>query len=307
MLWLIFALMIAVALAALLVPMLRVKDGGFSRAEHDITVYRDQLTEIAAEKDRGLLGEAEAKAAELEIARRLLRADAEIGASATASPRRRGGRWTAVALVVALPLISLPLYLQFGDPKLSDLSHRHKAPSAAEAAARARIVGMVGKLQADLKKKPDNLQGWLLLGRSDIVLKRYQDAIVAFYRARQLAPKNANVVTNLAEAEMIAADGQVTQRAATDFAAALALDPKQPGARYYLGLQKAQTGNLGGAFDDWLAMVEGGPKNAPWMPTVRGQLNAAAAMLHIDLKKVLAEASLQAAPAGTAADPAAKR
>ncbi len=311
MLWLTFALMIAVALGILLVPMLRAKDGGFSRAEHDIAVYRDQLREVAAEKDRGLLGEDEAKAAELEIARRLLRADAEISAT-TAGPKRKSLRWTAVALIVAVPLISFPLYLHFGDPKLADLPRRSTAPSAAERAAKKRVIAMVDKLQAEMKKQPDNLQGWLLLGRSDVVLKRYQDAIVAFYHARQLAPKNANVITNLGEAEMIAANGAVTPRAATAFSDALALDPKQPGARYYLGLQKAQTGNLEGAFYDWVAMVKAGPKDAPWMPMVKGQLQTAAAMLHIDLKKALAEtapASKASAPAGSpaATDPAPRR
>jgi cytochrome c-type biogenesis protein CcmH len=289
MLWLIFAFMIAVALCILLVPMLKAKEGGFSRAEHDIAVYRDQLSEVAAEKNRGLLGEDEAKAAELEIARRLLRADAEIGASAATRPKRPRVRWTVMALIAVVPLISLPLYLHFGDPKLADIPQGPKAPSGAELAARRRVVAMVDKLRAEMNKKPDNLQGWLLLGRSDIVLKRDQDAIVAFYHARQLAPKNANVITNLGEAEMIAADGEVTPRAATNFAEALALDPKQPGARYYLGLQKAQTGDLRGAFADWLAMVKEGPKDAPWMPMVKGQLQTAAAMLHVDLKKALAE------------------
>ena len=84
-LWVLFALMTAAVLAALLRPLVRGSGVMSSDAAADIAVYKDQLTEIDADVARGLVGPADAEPARREIARRLLaRADAS-GESATRS------------------------------------------------------------------------------------------------------------------------------------------------------------------------------------------------------------------------------
>ena len=72
------------AVAAVLFPLLR-RPGkqGPGRAEYDITVYKDQLIEIERDRERGLLGQDEAKAAAVEIQRRMLKA---AGPEETAPP-----------------------------------------------------------------------------------------------------------------------------------------------------------------------------------------------------------------------------
>ena len=45
-----------------------------SRAGSDLFVYQDQLEEIGRDRGAGLIGEAEAKAARIEVSRRLLAA-----------------------------------------------------------------------------------------------------------------------------------------------------------------------------------------------------------------------------------------
>ena len=71
-LWVIFALMTAAAIFAVVWPL-----GRASRASaggSDLAVYKDQLKEIDSDRACGLIGEAEAEAARLEISRRLLAA-----------------------------------------------------------------------------------------------------------------------------------------------------------------------------------------------------------------------------------------
>jgi len=97
-LWVIFALMTAAAIFAVVWPL-----GRASRASaggSDLAVYKDQLKEIDSDRACGLIGEAEAEAARLEISRRLLAAaDAPSGAStaATGSLRSELRRVAAVA------------------------------------------------------------------------------------------------------------------------------------------------------------------------------------------------------------------
>ena len=71
-LWCIFALMTAAAIFAVVWPLGRrpSKPGGGS----DLVVYRDQLQEIDRDREAGLIGEAEAETARLEVSRRLLAA-----------------------------------------------------------------------------------------------------------------------------------------------------------------------------------------------------------------------------------------
>src|SRR5262245_9982980 len=127
-LWLIFALMTAAAIFAVLWPLARARAG--LRAGNDLAVYRDQIEEIARDRDAGLIAAAEAEAARVEVARRLLAADAA-GAVTEAAPgagfRRRT---TAVGAAIALPAIAAALYLTLGSPELpgEPLASRAAAP-----------------------------------------------------------------------------------------------------------------------------------------------------------------------------------
>ena len=71
-LWVIFALMTAAAIFAVLWPLGRGRRG--LGGGSDLLVYKDQLKEIDRDRASGLIGEAEAEAARLEVSRRLLAA-----------------------------------------------------------------------------------------------------------------------------------------------------------------------------------------------------------------------------------------
>ena len=92
-LWLLFGLMTAAAIFAVLWPL------GRARAPHgagnDIAVYRDQLDEVARDRAAGLIGEAEAEAARVEVSRRLIAAADAVPAEsscARAGPSAAGSR-----------------------------------------------------------------------------------------------------------------------------------------------------------------------------------------------------------------------
>ena len=106
-LWFIFGLMTAAALFAVLWPLGRYPRA--ARGGSDLMVYQDQLEEIDRDRAAGLIGEAEAEAARLEVSRRLLAAadaqprDAGEAPAAAGVPQRRR-RAAAIAALVILPL-----------------------------------------------------------------------------------------------------------------------------------------------------------------------------------------------------------
>src|SRR5476649_1271298 len=101
-LWFVFALMTAAAIFAVLWPLSR---RGADSGGSDIAVYRDQLYEITRDRSAGLIGEAEAEAAKVEVSRRLLAAAdaAEAEKTVSADPPIWRRRSTAIAGLVLLP------------------------------------------------------------------------------------------------------------------------------------------------------------------------------------------------------------
>src|SRR5436190_18008117 len=71
-LWVCFAFMTAAVMAALLRPLWRPEAAAVAPAEADLAVYRDQLSEIEADRERGLIAGSEAEGARTEVARRML-------------------------------------------------------------------------------------------------------------------------------------------------------------------------------------------------------------------------------------------
>src|SRR5262249_24759032 len=70
-LWFVFALLTAAAVFAVLWPLSRTGD---VQAGSDLAVYRDQLDEVERDLRSGLIGETDARAARVEISRRLIAA-----------------------------------------------------------------------------------------------------------------------------------------------------------------------------------------------------------------------------------------
>ena len=122
-LWPIFALMTLTAMAAVWWPLARRQKS--VRAGSDVAVYRDQLDEIDRDEAAGLVGDAEAEAARVEVSRRLIAA-AEVAkaANAAAAPVPAGrARWaTTAAAVLLLPLGAGLIYLSLGSPNLVPVS-----------------------------------------------------------------------------------------------------------------------------------------------------------------------------------------
>jgi len=307
-LWIAVFVVAAAVAAALARPLMTRGAPPAARAEYDLSVFRDQLAEIDRDAEDGLLDAAEADAARLEIQRRMLAADAELQVRAR-TEAQSGGRVRAAAIVGMVPVGALLVYLMLGSPEAPNAPYAARDTGAEknQAAAhdgpggqgmpvgqQAEMAAMVGRLAERLLKDPDNVDGWLLLGRSYLALERLPDALNAFERARTLAPGQPDVEIALAEAVILAAEMKVTQRAERILRGVHERDPFEPKSRYYLGLMKAQQGDVYGALQDWADLVALSPAEAPWVAVVRNQIARAANELNVDPAKVRPSADAQA-------------
>lgn len=259
------------------------------RFAYDLTVLAAQLAEVERDAARGLIAADEAAAAEREIKRRMLAA-AEDGAAAAATASPAGGRGLAITLALLVPFLAGGLYLWLGQPLQPDrpLAERRATgdlaalSATASPAAQADLAQAVTQLESYLAGHPGALDGWLLLGRSYQTLDRYRDAERAFGEAYRLAPDRADVAGAYAEAMVVANQGQVTDAALAVLQRAIAGDPLNVQARYFLSLGLGQRGQVREAAQGLADLIALSPADAPWRAQVQRQLEHAAAELKVD-------------------------
>jgi cytochrome c-type biogenesis protein CcmH len=143
------------------------------------------------------------------------------------------------------------------------------APAPSQTAADPDAAAMVAKLEKHLQDEPNDVTGWLMLGRSYLVLERSDDAIVAYNHAHQLDSKNADADLGLGEAMSVRAGGDITPPAAQLFEEAVGLAPGNPKALLYGGFAAAVRGDRPLARARWQAL-----KNLHPPPQIEQMLDA---------------------------------
>jgi cytochrome c-type biogenesis protein CcmH len=266
-LWLILALMTAAAIFAVLWPLGR-RAGATGGS--DIAVYKDQLAEIDRDRAAGLIGDAEADAARVEVSRRLIAAAdaAALPPPAGAAPRWRR-RVTAIAGLLALPAGAAALYLAIGAPSLPG------EPLASRLAAihgNRSIDAMIAQVEKHLTEQPDDARGYAVLAPVYLKLGRFDDAVAARRKLIALGGETADAEADLGEALAAAANGVVTAEAQSAFDRALALDKTNLKARFFAAMAAAQDGNKEKAAGIWRGMLAQAPPGAPWADSVREAL-----------------------------------
>jgi cytochrome c-type biogenesis protein CcmH len=266
-LWLLFGLMTAAAIFAVLWPLGRVRAP--ARAGNDIEVYRDQLDEVARDRAAGLIGEAEAEAARVEVSRRLLAAadGTEAEPSAAGGTLRR--QMAAVVALVAMPLIAAGLYLTLGSPQLpgQPLASRDTAPLQERTLDR-----LVANVEAHLERNPEDGRGWEVVGPVYMRLERFDDAVKARRNSLRLNGPSADREADLGESLLAEANGVVTAEAKAALERALTHDPKHNKARFLLGVAAQQDGEPEKAVSIWRAMLQDMRPGSPWIGMVRQAL-----------------------------------
>lgn len=294
-----FALMTSLAALAVLWPLSRARTVRAAR-EADLAVYRDQLAEITRDAKTGRLPRVEAEAARVEVARRMIAVDAarEAADGGAADPSRstRRRRVAAIAGIVLVPALAIGLYGVLGSPGLpgAPLAERMRAPVDG-----SDVAIMVRKVEEHLARNPNDGQGYEVLAPFYLRLGRPEDAARAYAEAIRTLGPSAERHSARGEALVMAADGLVTADAVAAFTAALALEPNEPRAAYFLGRAAEQNGRPADAARIWGQLAARTPPNAPYRPLLM------AALARVGAQPPPALPSPQSAPGPGAADVAA--
>jgi cytochrome c-type biogenesis protein CcmH len=122
---------------------------------------------------------------------------------------------------------------------------------------------MVGRLARRLEREPDDLAGWLMLGRSYRVIQQYELAARAYQRADTLAGgKNADALMGLAESLLDAGRGDLSGRPGRLFEQAMQVDPTSVKALFYSAFAARERNELPLARERFAMLLTANPPEA---------------------------------------------
>ena len=236
--------LVAATLGFLLWPLARAPraSAAADAAATNAAVLRDQLAELERDHSAGTIADAEYEQAKLELKRRLLE-DTAVAEGAPSAARRRP--IAAVATAIALPITAAGLYFLLGAP--GALDPEQTQPQL----GRADIEAMVDKLAQRLQSRPDDAEGWAMLGRSYRVLGRNEEAAQAYAKAEKLVANDSRLLVDYAESLALAHGGNLQGKPAQLVARALELDPANPLGLMLSGAVAFQREDYAGAIRQW--------------------------------------------------------
>jgi cytochrome c-type biogenesis protein CcmH len=255
--WMLAVSMTAIALAFTIPPLFRSRDESqLDRNQLNTEVIKDQLRELLVDLETGKLDQQAYQAARQDLERELLN---DLDEENAATPVARSGRWIAGVLLVFIPALAFVAYQQLGAPGIMPRLAANvpgTQPAGSDNQQQHSVEEMVEKLAQRMREQPDNVEGWVMLGRSYASMKRYQDAANAYAQAYRLVDDNAELMTDYADTLVSANGGDFTDEAGELLNKALALQPGNAKALWLLGHWKYQRADYQGAIASWQRVAD---------------------------------------------------
>lgn len=265
--WLCAGLLLLVALAFLLLPVVR---GRKAQAEEDrtalnVSLYQERLQELQSQHAAGALDDSQLQAGRDEAARELL-ADTE---GAQGQPRQRVlGSKVPLTAALLMPLLAYGLYLHWG--AIDDVE---RARTFAEQPK--TIEEMTARLEAQVKSEPDSAEAWYFLGRTYMAQERAGDAAMAFERAVSLSERAPELLGQWAQALYFAGERQWTEQLQALTDEALRADPAEVTSLGLLGIAAYEEQRFQQAIDYWQQLVAALPAQDPSRAAIQGGIEQA--------------------------------
>jgi cytochrome c-type biogenesis protein CcmH len=297
--WVIAALLVAVALAFLVTPLLRnraASTGGATRAAANLTVFREQLAELDADLaagsidreqwevargdlQRGLLEAVDVPPAEANAPLKRSKAEAASGkrtkAAAVAVAPLERSKAAAIVVAIALPVIAVSLYLGLGNREGLEPVRQNAAQGAPHELTPEQINNMVARLAQKLESEPDNVEGWIMLARSYNALGRFAEAAAAYAKAEARFPQNAQLLADYADALAMAQGQRLEGKPEALIRRALEADGNNLKALALAGTAEFERNNFAKAIGYWERMLPLVPADSEMGNSVRGSIQEA--------------------------------
>ncbi|MGF6690266.1 cytochrome c-type biogenesis protein CcmH [Metapseudomonas resinovorans] len=286
--WLAAGLLLLVALAFLLIPVLR---GRKAQTEEDrtslnVALYQERLDEMDAQRAAGTLTAEQFEAGRAEAARELL-ADTE-GADNGRSSRL--GKALPLLFAVLVPVLGFGLYLHWGASDKVELTRELREQPRS-------IEEMTSRLERVVEAQPESAEGWYFLGRTYMAQDRASDAARAYEQAVKRGGREPELLGQWAQALYFASQKKLTPEVKALTEEALKADPKEITSLGLLGIAGFEEGRYQEAITYWERLITQLPADDPSRGALQGGIDKAREKLK-ESGVAVEEPAVAPAPAG---------
>jgi len=239
-------------------------------AQANANVYRDQMADLDREFVLGNLNYDELKAARDELSQRLLvdmGDDAGVAqpvAKATAVVWHKP--WLALGLMVfVVPVSSLLMYSVLGQPAALDPLALTQGVDSPGDVTPEKLTEMATALTRRLQDEPNNMEGWVMLGRVQRARERYEESAEAYAKALALS-RDDNLSIERAEVLAQKNGGSFAGEPWSIIQRVLTADPHHLNALFLAGSASYAEMNFNTALRYWERAREVVPTDSPDAP-----------------------------------------
>ncbi len=262
--WSIAVVLMALVALILSWPLLRRRQvaAAVSNRAINASIYREQLAELVSERDSGALSESDYHAAHTELERRLIedtRNDPVVQSSDAGN--KRAVR-TVVALLLAIPLVAIPLYLWLGNPAALGSGSSRSVAAHEGSGSMAEMDQLAATLAEKLEKNPNNPEGWVMLGRTYKMLGRFDEAEQAYLHAGNTANEESALMLERVELALDRNRGSLDGAAQKLLDEVLKKEPGNPRAKFIAGVDAFGHQDYRKAISYWEALLKQVPPDS---------------------------------------------
>ncbi len=283
--WLICAGLVAIALAFVLPPLLQgapKNPGADGKKEANLEIYRDQLSELEADLRNGIISPEQYQQDRDEIERRLLDDISAADELTQTKTKQPAGRGPVYAIALGIPVMAVALYLILGNSaaRSGAATTAPQAPVAGGSQgnvqmSQQQIEANVASLAKRLEQNPADVEGWIMLARSQVSLQKYADASNAYAKATALKTDDADLLADYAFALAMANGRQLQGQPFELIKKALQIDPQNAKALELAGSAEFQAKNYKQAIEYWQKVLAKAPADSELAQTVTQNINEA--------------------------------
>ncbi len=266
------ALLLAVSLAFILLPLVGVRGGkveNTQRSHVNLAVLRDQLRELELDLAQGIIEQGAYQQARHDLEIRVAQDVGTPGRVEASGLARAKASGLAALLCFGVIGLSLGLYSYLGNPAALNPANL-KAPEVAEAPAAAagqisnqQIAEMLGKIEQHLKTSPDDDKGWNIVAGTYAKMGKFEQANRAYAKLVALKPNDAGVLVDAADSLAMGQGQSLQGEPEKLLLRALQAEPKNVKALILLGTAKFERKDYAGAVAAWQQCQSLVPPNMP--------------------------------------------
>ena len=283
--WVISGIFIVTALLFIVPTLLRNRDVQHENLEHDavnITVYRDQLAELDKDLENDILTQEQYNKSKLELQQRMLQDVPEEEKMIIKTNKRTHNIALSTFITLVLPLAAVFLYLAIGDTRgllpqaqLANATQMNRSGGNESPAGHDNFSSVLENLIARLKDNPNDIEGWIMLGRTYAIMERYTEASNTYAKLVELVPDNPQILSDYADVLAMKNQGSLAGKPTELIHAALRIDPQYPKALALAGTAEFEQKKFAQAAEHWEKLLAVIPADSQLAKSVKDSIDEA--------------------------------